>query len=86
MTFKQLKPPAKSNKKVQEYIQAVERGRDSYFVVKKNDRWQVRKASRNQRGQAFITKAEAISNAKSLAAEKKSQVFVFNTDGRLTKS
>jgi exonuclease V gamma subunit len=85
MTFKQLKPPAKSNKQVQEYIQAVEKGMNNYFVVHKDKGWYVQKASHNKSGQLFETKTEALSKAKELASEKKSQVFIFNSSGKFTR-
>jgi hypothetical protein len=81
MTFKQLKPPAKSNKQVQEYVQAVEKGLNSYFVIQKGTGWSVRKAStRPSSARLYTSKTEAIRNAEKNAAKRGSKVFIF--DGR----
>jgi|ERR1039458_5497996 hypothetical protein len=84
MTFKTLPPPAKSNKQVQEYINAVEKGRNSYFVVQNGQGWYVRKASvRTRPGKLFPTKAEAERVAKARAARRNSKVLVFDNKGSL---
>jgi hypothetical protein len=84
MTFKTLPPPAKSNKQVQEYINAVEKGRNSYFVVQNGSGWYVRKASiRTSPGELFPTKSEAERVAKIRAARRNSKVLVFDRHGSL---
>lgn len=84
MTFKTLPPPAKSNKQVQEYVDAVERGRNSYFVIQNGKGWYVRKASvRISPGKLFPTKAEAERVAKARAARRNSKVLVFDSKGSL---
>lgn len=84
MTFKTLRPPAKSNKQVQEYINAVEKGRNSYFVVQNGKGWYVRKASvRTSPGKLFPTKSEAERVAKARAAKRNSKVLVFDRNGSL---
>ena len=84
MTFKTLRPPAKSNKQVQEYINAVEKGRNSYFVVQNGKGWYVRKASvRTRPGKLFSTKSEAERVAKARATRRNSKVLVFDRNGSL---
>jgi hypothetical protein len=84
MTFKTLAPPAKSNKQVREYVEAVEKGLDSYFVVQNGKGWYVRKASTKiGNGTLFATKIEAIQNAKAKAAKKNSEIIIFNNKGTL---
>jgi hypothetical protein len=80
MTFKSLRTPPKSNKQVQEYVQAVEKGLDSYFVVKvSNKGWYVQKASTHTtNGKHFPTKAAAIETANRRAAKRNSKVYVFD--------
>ncbi len=84
MTFKTLPQPAKSNKQVREYVQAVEKGMDSYFVVQNGGGWYVRKASaKSGRGTLFATKTDAIQDAKSKAARRNSEVIIFDNKGVL---
>ncbi len=87
MTFKTLKPPAKSNKQIQEYVNAVEKGRNSYFVVQNGKGWYVRKASvRTSPGTLFPTESEAISAARTRAAKRNSKVLVFDKHGSVRTS
>ncbi|HVA11366.1 MAG TPA: DUF2188 domain-containing protein [Candidatus Dormibacteraeota bacterium] len=87
MTFKTLPSPAKSNKQVQEYVNAVEKGRNSYFVVQNGKGWYVRKASvRTSPGKLFPTKSAAISNAQARAVRRNSKVLVFDRDGSFHSS
>lgn len=82
MTFKTLPPPAKSNKQVREYLDAVERGFNCYFVIQNRKGWYVRKASiRTRPGKLFPTKSEAERVAKARAARRNSEVFVFDRKG-----
>ena len=84
MTFKTLSPPAKSNKQVREYVQAVEKGLDSYFVVQNGRGWYVRKASlRSGNGTLFPNKAEAVEHAKKLSEKRNSEYLVFDNKGSL---
>lgn len=79
MTFKSLRTPPKSNKQVQEYVQAIEKGLDSYFVVKANKGWYVQKAStRARNGKHFPTKAAALETANKRAAKRNSKVYIFD--------
>lgn len=84
MTYKTLPKPAKSNRQVQEYIDAVRQGSNGRFVVPNGRAWYVRKAD-NHRGQLFSTKSEAIARAKKEAKAHEAEVFIFDKNGRLTK-
>jgi hypothetical protein len=89
MTFTPLPPPAKSNRQVQEYIRAVERGRDSYFVTRSDQGkgWYVRKVSdRRTNGSLFSTKPEAMQVARQRAARKNSRVLVVDHKGSLVSA
>lgn len=87
MKFKRLPPPPKSNKQVQEYVQAVEKGMKNYFVMQNGNGWYVRKASdRVGNGELFATKSEAVNVAEMKAAKKDSRVFVFDRKGSLLSS
>lgn len=84
MTFKTLTPPTKTNKQVREYVEAVEAGLDSYFVVQNGKGWYVRKASvRTSNGKLFPTKETAIEQAKKLSTKMKSEYLIFNNNGTL---
>lgn len=84
MKFKKLPPPAKSNKQVQEYVDAIERGRRNYYVIQNGSGWYVRKASvRNRSGELFNSKSEAVRTAQARADRNKSRVLVFNNKGTL---
>lgn len=58
MKFKVLPTPPQSNRQVQEYVRAVEKGSKNYFVVQNGKGWYVRKASnRTSNGELFPTKS-----------------------------
>lgn len=84
MTFKTLTPPARSNKQVREYVQAVEKGLDSYFVIQNGKGWYVKKASlRSGNGKFFPTKEAALGQAKKLSSARSSEYLIFNNKGTL---
>ena len=84
MKFRKLPPPAKSNKLVQEYVDAVEKGRRNYYVIQNGSGWYVRKASvRTSNGKLFRDKSEAVRTANARANRNKSRVLVFNNKGDL---
>lgn len=84
MTYKTLPLPAKSNRQINEYVQAVEKGMDSYFVVQNGKGWYVRKASeRNTYGKLFPAKAEAIDYARTMARKRDSEYLIFSKKGEL---
>lgn len=87
MTFKTLQPPATSNKQVKEYVRAIEKGRDSYFVIQNGKGWYVRKASvRTSPGTLFSTESEAVSAARTRAAKRNSKVLIFDKSGSVRTS
>jgi hypothetical protein len=82
MEYITLKPPAKSNKQVQEYIKAAQKGLDSYLVVQNGANWYVQKGSfTTSYGKRFSSKTDAIANAKRRARRRKSEVFILGRDG-----
>lgn len=84
MTFRTLTPPKQSNRQVREYVEAVEKGLDSYFVVENGKGWYVRKASTaNSKGKFFEDKEAAIEYAMNQAIKKQSEVLVFDNKGSL---
>ena len=84
MKFRKLPTPSNSNRRVRDYVSAVERGRDSYYVVQNGKGWYVRKASvRTSNGKLFPTKSEALDIARARATKRNSKVLVFNNKGTL---
>ena len=84
MTIKTTKLPVRSTKEIKDYNHAVAKGMESYFVVQNGKGWYVRKASSKAKNATlFATKTEAIKNAKTKAAKRKSEVIIFNNKGAL---
>lgn len=82
MTSKLLPPPAQSTQQIREYLAAVQKGKNSHFVIQGGRRWFVR----NQRDlsmQSFPTKADAITYATTAAAKQRGTIFVFDSKGNL---
>ena len=80
-----LPTPPKDNRQVHEYVSAVNRGLDSHFVVPSEKGWAVRKPKATRASGVFATKAEAVTHAKKVAANQRTQLYVFNKDGTLSK-
>lgn len=70
--------PKTTNPTIDAYVAAVQKGLESYFVVKNGRGWYVRKASSKTKGTFFENKAQALASAKTKAAKKSSEVLVFN--------
>ncbi len=85
MTIKQLPLPPKSNKQVQEYITAIDKGYHSQFVRPVGKNWSIRHAATGEHGGTFPTREQAIIKAKKLAAAHNSEVIVFGKDGNITE-
>lgn len=84
MTYKTLPKPAKFNRQVQEYVDAVRQGSNGRFVIPNGKGWYVRRAD-SQTSKLFDTKSDAIAQAKAEAKEDKAELFIFDKNGRLTK-
>lgn len=84
MTYKTLPKPAKSNRQVQEYTDAVRQGSNGQFVIPNGKGWYVRRAN-SRTSKLFDTKFDAIAHAKVKAKEDKAELFIFDKNGRLTK-
>lgn len=85
MTHTTLSKPAKSNKQIQEYLSAVDKGMSGRFVVPNGKGWYVRKPH-SQKGTLFPTKREAIAHAKQELAKTEGKLFVFDSKGNLVNS
>jgi hypothetical protein len=75
MNSKTLPKPSSSNKQVQEYMAAVRKGMDSYFVVETREGWSVRPATEPSKAASFATKEDAIQNARAAAKAKHGEVL-----------
>ena len=78
MISKELPSPSNSNKQVQEYMAAVRKGMESYFVVETHEGWSIRPAIEPSQAVVFATKEEAIQRAKAAVKAKHGEVYVFN--------
>lgn len=85
MQRKPLPRPPKDNKQVNEYVTAVQRGLESHFVVSTGKGWSVRRPKAERASGVFETKAEAIAHAKKVSASQKTNLYVFNRDGTLSR-
>jgi hypothetical protein len=83
MTRKTLPKPAGSNKQVREYIEAVEKGYNSLFIVPTEAGWSVRHSSTGKIQQTYSTKTAAIQGAKKIATAPRTEIFVFDEAGQL---
>ncbi|MEO8785338.1 MAG: DUF2188 domain-containing protein [Candidatus Saccharimonadales bacterium] len=77
-----LAKPARTNKQIQEYLSAVDRGLTGRFVMQSGKGWYVRKPD-TLRGRLFATKAKAISKAHQELAKSKGELFIFDKNGQL---
>jgi hypothetical protein len=82
MTQTTLPKPAKSNKQVQEYLSAVNKGMKSRLIFPSGKGWNVRKPS-GPSDSYFETKSEALEFARSELSKTDGQLFVFDEEGRL---
>ena len=76
----------KNNRQVQEYVDAVQRGLDSHFVLYTAQGWIVRKPKASRASGIFNTKAEAVAHAKKISSNQNTPLFVYNRDGSLAHS
>lgn len=68
---------------IKEYKQAVERGKQSYHVLLRDDRWVVKQAGSTRISQVFGTQSEATEYAKSLSKSLGTAVFIHGADGTI---
>lgn len=81
-----LRSPAKSNRQIQEYVSAVDRGMSGRFVVPTEKGWHVRKPASKSGGSYFSSKSQAIAYAKSELSQSKGSLFVFDKRGNLSST
>jgi hypothetical protein len=84
MTYKTLPAPSPNNEQIREYTDAAKRGLDGHFVIKTENGWAVRKASAARSSIVSPTKADAVKRAREIAKNQRTDVYVFDTQGRLT--
>lgn len=83
MTNKTLKAPARNNKQVQEYVAAARRGLNGQFVTKSAKGWSVQRVGAQRASGVFATKTEAVKHASAVAKNQKTEVYIFDTAGKL---
>lgn len=84
MALRPLPSPSPNNPQIREYTEAARRGLNAYFVIKTENGWSVRKPKATKPSFVTSNKSEAIKQAKDIAKDHKSEVYVFDEDGRLT--
>jgi len=82
MTSKLLPPPAQSTKQIREYLEAVQKGKNSQFVIQGGRHWFV-KNQRDLSSQSFPTKNDAVAYATAVASKQRGTMFIFDDQGNL---
>jgi hypothetical protein len=85
MTNKVLSLPSRSNKQIQEYASAYERGKKSIFVYKTDKGWAVKTHADKKHHKYYGTQLEATKEAKKQAKEYDYFVYYFKANGDLKK-
>lgn len=85
MTNKVLAQPSKTNKQIQEYVSAYERGKKSIFVYKTDKGWAVKTPANKKLLKYFNTHLEAKKEAKKQAKELDYFIYFFKANGDLKK-
>lgn len=68
---------------VKEYKEAVERGKQNYHVLARDDAWIVKRAGSSRPDQIFDTQSEAVNYVKSVSQSQGTAVFIHGVDGRI---
>ena len=68
---------------IKEYKEAVERGKQNYHVLVRDDEWIVKRVGSSKPTQVFGTQSKAISYAKSVSQSQGTEVFIHGADGRI---
>lgn len=68
---------------IKEYREAVERGKQNYHVLARDDAWIVKRAGSLRPAQIFDTQSEAVNYAKSVSQSQGTAVFIHGVDGRI---
>ncbi len=83
MNKQPLRPPKTSNRQIQSYVAAVERGQRSQHIVRSDNGWSVKRAGASRASRTFNTQQEAISYGKKIARNNNSELFIHGADGRI---
>lgn len=83
MTEKLLPKPSSGNKVVNAYVRAVEHGLKAQHVVATPGGWTIRTMGSSGSSQVFISRQEAIREAKTRAAINKADIFIHGRDGKI---
>ena len=83
MQRKSLPRPTQDNAQVKEYVGAVKRGMNGYYVTPSGNGWSVRKASARSASGRFETKSEAITHAKKIA-NSRADIVIQHLNGSVT--
>ena len=72
-----------NNKQIKSYSKAVEKGMSSQHVVLTNGSWAVKRAGSSRASKIFDTQREAVSYGQEVARNKRSELFVHSSSGRI---
>ena len=72
-----------NNSQIKSYSRAVEKGMSSQHVVPANGSWAVKRAGSVCASKVFDTQKEAVSYGQKVARNKKSELFVHASSGRI---
>ena len=72
-----------NNPQIKEYREAVEKGKQNYHVLSRDNEWIVKKAGSSKPTQIFSTQNEATSFAKSVSQSQGTALFIHGVDGRI---
>ena len=75
-----------NNPQVKAYKEAVERGMKNQHVVPQDNGWAVKRAGADRASGVYDTQKEAIEEAKSIAKNQGTAVFIHGEDGRIKGS
>lgn len=81
-----LPPPDPNNPHIREYEKALERGEKSqHILLTKDHKWALRKGLSRHATKIFETQKEAIKFGKTVAKNKKTDLFIYSREGDIRK-
>ena len=75
-----------NNPDIKAYKQAIEKGKQDHHVVYKENSWIITRGGSNEIINSFGTQQEAITQAKSIAQNQGTSVYIHGTDGRIKET
>lgn len=72
-----------NNPQIKSYSRAVEKGMSSQHVVPANGSWAVKRAGSDRASKIFNTQKEAVNYGQKVAQNKRSELFVHSSSGRI---